>query len=371
MDYPKAVLGTRRLPEMISARYLVANALSLSLVLSLSLGSATAVQAQAAGAATVSMVTLQVVPGPQGQQQVVTPRGMVVPLPGAGVNSNVVQVYMGSQGGYWYIDRYGQTVDLTAAVQQMRAMTAAYQPVPQYAPAPSQPAQSEQSSSSGGSGGGSAVATAAAAGLGAMAGSALTNSLYYNNVPYGTPMYYGAGGRPYYYGAGGNQVYVNRNTTVDNSVENSYAANLQKQQEWYAGHQQRNSEQFQQWQKVEDNPFVNAQHAQAATGGQGERHGRFGRGRRGGDGGQSAGFPGGPGQGDGAGTRLDAGQGASDSPGGRFGGRGRFGGDGGGPLQGGGTGAGIGGGEARSLQGGGGRFAGGGRAGGARGGRRR
>ncbi|HEY9869115.1 MAG TPA: hypothetical protein V6D08_08105, partial [Candidatus Obscuribacterales bacterium] len=330
---------------MISAKYLVANAVSLSLVLSLSIGSATAVQAQAGGAPTVSMVTLQVVPGPQGQQ-VVTPRGMVVPLPGAGVNGNVVQVYMGSQGGYWYIDRYGQTVDLTGAVQQMRAMTGSYQQVPQYAPAPSQPAQSEQSSSSGGSGAGSAVATAAAAGLGAMAGSALTNSLYYNNVPYGTPMYYGAGGRPYYYGAGGNQVYVNRNTTVDNSVENSYATNLQKQQEWYAGHQQRNTEQFQQWQKVQDNPFVNAQHAQAATGAGGERRGRFGRGSRGGDGGESAAFPGGPGQGDGA--RLDNGPGASDGPGGRFGGRGRFGGDGGGALQG------AGGGEARSLQGGGG-----------------
>jgi hypothetical protein len=258
---------------------------------------------------------------------------------------------MGSQGGYWYIDRYGQTVDLTAAVQQMRAMTGSYQPVPQYAPVPSQPQQTEQSSSQGGSGGGSAVTTAAAAGLGAMAGSALANSLYYNNVPYGTPIYYGAGGRPYYYGAGGNQVYVNRNTTVDNSVENSYAANLQKQQEWYNGHQQRNSEQFQQWQKVQDNPFVNPQQARAASGAQGERHGLFGRTRRGGDGGEGAGFPGGPGQGDGA--RLKAGQGASEGPGGRFGGRGRFGADGGGVLQGGG------------------RFGGGGRAGGARGGRRR
>ncbi|MCA9804739.1 MAG: hypothetical protein KC777_22365 [Cyanobacteria bacterium HKST-UBA02] len=40
----------------------------------------------------VAEVTLHVQPGPNGGQLVLTPKGMLVPLPGAGVNGNVVQI---------------------------------------------------------------------------------------------------------------------------------------------------------------------------------------------------------------------------------------------------------------------------------------
>lgn len=287
---------------------LSAGALSLSIALSLCAALPGEVLAQAAGSPgspTVSVVTLQVLPGPNGAEQVVTPRGIVVPLPGAGVNSNAVQIYVGSQGGYWYVDRYGQTVDLTAAVQQMRARTG--QPpqqtaqAPQYAPQPPVQVINEQAPSSGGSGGaGSTLATATAAGLGAMAGAAMTNNNYWNNVPYGTPMYYGAGGHPYYTDPHGNNVNiesnraVNVNNTASTSTSNEYHANnLQKQQEWYSQQARGGSEQFKNWQNQTENPFVRADAAQPGNaGGQDARHGRFGH-RQGQSGTDSGDFQGG------------------------------------------------------------------------------
>ena len=163
----------------------------------------------------VSTVTLQVVPGAQGEN-VITPKGYSVPLPGAGVNSNQVHIYMGAQGGYWYVDRYGQTVDLTSSVAALRGQQGQpVQQVPQYAPVP----QSSSSSSSSSSSGGSGFGTAAAAGLGAMTGAAIAGSTqnypYYHGVPYGTPMYYPHGGGNPYYMNGGNQVNVEHNTNVN------------------------------------------------------------------------------------------------------------------------------------------------------------
>src|SRR5947207_7021247 len=78
--------------------------------------------ASAQGQPNVSVVNLQVQPG-NGGQMVVTPRGLLVPLPGAGVNGNILQLYMGSGGGFWYTDRNGQNVDLTSYVQQVRTQT--------------------------------------------------------------------------------------------------------------------------------------------------------------------------------------------------------------------------------------------------------
>jgi hypothetical protein len=191
----------------------------------------------------VSMVNLQVVANPDGSQSVVTPKGDLAFLPGKGVDGSVAQIYMGSQGGFWYVDRTGQTVDLTPAVDSLKARRARAAQVPQYAPMPEygaygggyngqpsqqqydqqqmqmqqqqlqmqqqqmqmqqqqeQQASQEKSSDGGGRGSGvlSAVGTAAAAGAGAMAGAALSNNRYYN-APYGTPYYYGNGGNPYYY----------------------------------------------------------------------------------------------------------------------------------------------------------------------------
>lgn len=137
----------------------------------------------------VSVVTLQTQPGPGGTQMVVTPKGMVVPLPGPGVNASVVPIYIGANGGYWYVDKNNQQVDLTPAVRAMQANATMSQQatnVPQYAPQPQQ--VTNNYNSSGQSSGGSALGTAAAAGLGAMAGTAMTQS-YYNNVPYGTPIH--------------------------------------------------------------------------------------------------------------------------------------------------------------------------------------
>jgi len=199
---------------------------------------------------TISTVTLQVVPGQEGRQSVITPKGMVVPLPGAGVNSSAVQIYMGSQGGFWYVDRNGQSVDLTEPVHRLMAMQgqAAPQtmPVPQYAPPVQNVYQQAPASSYG-----NPMGTAAAAGLGAMAGSAISNS---NNMPYGTPMYYHPNGNAYYNGTNGNEVTVNQNPTYNKS---GYAS-MQQQQEWYAHQQQANPAQYQSWQQAANqNPFVN------------------------------------------------------------------------------------------------------------------
>ncbi|MBA4074700.1 MAG: hypothetical protein C0508_06620, partial [Cyanobacteria bacterium PR.023] len=154
---------------------------------------------QAGEAPQVSVVTLQTQPGPGGTQMVVTPKGMVVPLPGPGVNASVVPIYIGANGGYWYVDKNNQQVDLTPAVRAMQANATMSQPattVPQYAPQPQQVTNNYNSSGQQSSGT-SALGTAAAAGLGAMAGTAMTQS-YYNNVPYGTPIHYGAAAVPYY-----------------------------------------------------------------------------------------------------------------------------------------------------------------------------
>ncbi|MBX9668157.1 MAG: hypothetical protein K2X93_11085 [Candidatus Obscuribacterales bacterium] len=312
------------------------------------------------GTPTVSTVTLKVVPGPNGGENVITPRGMSVPLPGPGVNSNTVQVYIGSQGGYWYVDRNGENVDLTAAVQQFRAMTGQGGPsqVPQYAAAPAAPVQivnQQTPSSSSGSGAAAGMATAAAAGLGAMAGSAMTgayyNNGYYNHVPYGTPMYYPHGGSPYYVNASGNTVNVahtypttsttnNQATINGGNTNNIHADNFQKQQDWYQKQQQNNPQQFSKWQQSSqgENPFVAQQAGANAEGGRGrfgrreqageaggggEGGGRFGgRFNRGGD--QSAAA--GENNAGGGGLLQQRGEGGG---GGRFGG-GRLGGNGGG-----------------------------------------
>lgn len=324
----------------------------------------------------VSMVTLQVVPGAQGQS-VITPKGMMVPLPGPGVNGNSIQVYMGSQGGFWYVDKNGQNVDLTSYVARMRSMQGGMgqqaQQVPQYAPAPEPVVINNQqtapsSTSSGYGTAGMMMGTAAAAGLGAMAGSAMSNDYYhggyYGNVPYGTPVHYPAGGaHPYYVNASGNSVNVNRSYTGgtatatqnnvnaahvnENEYNNMHASNMEAQSKWYQNQQKANPEQFKSWQQnsAGENPFVNRD-AQSRYGGaataQGEA-GRFGGAAQGGAAQGGAGrFGGGAAQG-------EAGRfgGAAGESGGRFGrgaeasgGGGRFGGRLGGGEGGGGGGGG-------------------------------
>jgi len=298
----------------------------------------------------VSAVTLQVVPGQGGAESVVTPRGMVVPLPGPGVNANSVQIFMGSQGGYWYVDRNGQNVDLTAAVERFRQMSgqmgnmAPQTQIPQYAAAPPVNVYNEQApqnTSGGGSAVGSTLVTATAAGLGAMAGSAMTNSYYnngyYHGVPYGTPVYYPHNGNPYYRGTGGNTVNVDRTYNGGNNTANvnngdinrEHANSFQKQQDWYSNQQRQNPSQFQNWQKSAsgENPFVanrNAGQGGAAQGDAGQQGGRRGLFNRGGGEANAA-------AGTNAGGRFNRGSGQVEpqTQGGRFGnagGGGRFGG---------------------------------------------
>jgi len=201
--------------------------LALSLAINIGLN---ADVATAQGAPQVSVVNLSVQPGTNGGQMVLTPRGVLVPLPGAGVNSNAVQIYMGSTGGFWYVDRTGQTIDLTAYVEQVRRMAGQAQPQqvapPQYAPYPTTYPEQTTNNTTTNNSGGNGVATAAAAGLGAMAGAAMgtmATNPYYNNVPYGTRMYYGNDGRPYYNNENGKNVFVNDDGDV--KWNNVYAAN--------------------------------------------------------------------------------------------------------------------------------------------------
>jgi hypothetical protein len=213
----------------------------------------------------VSMVTLRTEMGPMGQQMVITPKGIPVPLPGPGVAGQAVQVYMGANGGYWYVDKNRQQVDLTGAVQQMqaRASSAAVAPYtpPQYAPAPQTYMQNNP------------AATAAAAGLGAMAGAAMTSGSSWNTVPYGTPIHYGAAAMPYY-NQGGKPVYIN-NSSV-NDVNAYHATAVQEQQAWYHTQQAAQGANYKAWQQPVANPFVASSYANeygAAAGAQAAHYG--------------------------------------------------------------------------------------------------
>ncbi len=220
----------------------------------------------------VSVVTLQTRPGPGGSQMVVTPKGLVLPLPGAGVNGSTVQIYIGAQGGYWYVDKNNETVDLTSIISAMQSAQQT-ENVPQYAPQPEVTNNYNQAPQ--------AATGAAAAGIGAMAGSmlgaAMTNS-YYNNVPYGTPIHYPVGGYPYYH-RGGKPVYINNSTKtanvtqVNNQIYNQHATNLQQQQAWYQKQKTTNSAQWKNWQQKRGtaNPFLSSANGRTPTAAAGGR----------------------------------------------------------------------------------------------------
>lgn len=255
----------------------------------------------------ISVINLQVVKNERGEQNVITPKGDLAPLPGAGVNGGVAQIFFGSQGGFWYTDQTGQTIDLSPTVQELQARRA--QQVPQYAPvAPPQTYEnSTQTQSSRGSGVATAVTTAAAAAGGAMMGSAMTHNYY--NAPYGTPMHYG-NGQPYYYHDGERrefeelnqnqkmviynkrkledqqkqdafkQAQTNRQTNMESRQSQfggqGHEQNFQKQQEWYQNQLKENSHQ---WKKTAENPFASQQFSRDGFS-RGERTERAGRGER-------------------------------------------------------------------------------------------
>ncbi|CAN5280226.1 hypothetical protein BH10CYA1_BH10CYA1_46030 [soil metagenome] len=191
----------------------------------------------------VSMVTLKTEMGPGGQQLVVTPKGVAVPLPGAGVAGQAVQVYMGSNGGYWYVDKHHHQVDLTSSIQRLKAHASAEGgravTPPQYAPPPQSYMQTNSHA-------------AGAASLGAMAGAAMTSGSTWDTVPYGAPVHYGAASQPYY-NQDGKQVVINN--SVDN-VNAYHSSALQEQLAWYRQQQLAQGDNYQVWQQPVINPFI-------------------------------------------------------------------------------------------------------------------
>jgi uncharacterized membrane protein YgcG len=252
-----------------------------------------AAQADNQPAPQISVINLQVVKNERGSQSVITPKGDLAALPGAGVDGAVAQIYFGSQGGFWYTDRTGQTIDLSPTVQELQARRA--QQIPQYAPVSDTSYQNN---------GGSAIATAAAAAGGAALGSAMSHGYY--NAPYGTPMYYGNHGNPYYYNNGerreieelnqNQKMAVHNKRTLEDqqkqealsqrqsnkqaSQENRQAQfsggqqaheqNFQKQQDWYQNQLKENSGK---WKKHDQNPFASNEFSRDSFS-KGERAGR-------------------------------------------------------------------------------------------------
>ncbi|MBC7999252.1 MAG: hypothetical protein IAF58_14980 [Leptolyngbya sp.] len=286
----------------------------------------------------VSMTLYPVVTNEQGQQYVVTKMGPKLPLPGAGLppGTTQVSVYRDQQSNYWYTDKTGQPVEVTAAElqQYMNRMYASHdsyqQQSQQQQPQQQQPQQQQQQSS-----GGSAAMTGLAAAGGAAMGAALTNSAYDNNygyhgVPYGVPMYRGAENKPYYMNSGGNQVYVNnseKNATVMNQWNQQGNWNDKNQWANQANAQQKNE--FKNAQQNYPNAGQNAQNARSAENGQGEqRHGMFGRGGEQGGAGAGAAAAGQQAESHGLGSRFKDREGGAGAAAGANGGRlgGRFGG---------------------------------------------
>jgi hypothetical protein len=210
----------------------------------------------------ISMVTLNTQMSPAGQT-VITPKGYVVPVPGAGVNGPVLQVFMGSKGGFWYVDKNGQQVDLTPTVQRLQGTVMQSQPkapAPQYAPAPmmyaAAPAYSQ--AAPGQSAATTALVGATAAGLGAMTGAAIANSSNensWNHMPYGTPVHYGSNGTKAVYDPNNKTVYA-ANPETNKAGAYHPENTMQQQQNWYKEQQAKQTEAYKNWQKPTTNPFV-------------------------------------------------------------------------------------------------------------------
>jgi hypothetical protein len=199
----------------------------------------------------ISMAILPVQKGEDGQQYIITKAGYKVSVPGLGIapDAKEVAVYRDGANNYWYVDRKGTTQKVThdqlqwtmAQINQQQAAKglsgaagtsnlkdmATKQGMPLQTVSPTQMATGQptpnvivQNTVPGQypypTNGSSAMVTGAAAMGGAMAGSAMVNSMYDNNngyhgIPYGTPCY-NEGGQRYYYGANGARVPIAADT---------------------------------------------------------------------------------------------------------------------------------------------------------------
>lgn len=249
--------------------------LAISLAVSLTMTLAIDVQAQnGQPVGQTSMTLYQVVTDKSGQQYIVTKAGPKLPLPGAGLppGTKQVAIYRDQANNYWYTDRNGTPVEISA--QQLQNYLNNL-----YASQGQESSNNNNSSSGRGLG---ALGTGLAAAGGAAAGAAITNSYYNNNdyyhgVPYGVPIYRAANNKPYYVNTGGNQVYVN------NSVNNSSVMNQWNQQgNWDNRNQWSNQAAAQQAKNAKESTGrfrkrgTNNENADA-----GRLGGRFGRGENG------------------------------------------------------------------------------------------
>jgi hypothetical protein len=171
-----------------------------------------------------SMMLYRVVTLGNGQQFVVTQSGLQIPLPPPGVDprSQELSVYRDPQGNFWYYDRNGAPVKVTAGQIQWKISQLfgnAQQPVQQTTNV------YQQSPSSGSSALTTGVAAATGAAVGGLVAGACNDNYYYG-VPYGVPIYR-AGTRAYYYNNLGKPVYVN-NSTHTNTMINTW----NKQTNW-------------------------------------------------------------------------------------------------------------------------------------------
>jgi len=255
--------------------------LAISLAASLSMTFASDALAQGGQpVGQTSMTLYQVVTDNSGQQYIVTKAGPKLPLPGAGLppGTQQVAIYRDQANNYWYTDRNGRPVEISA--QQLQSyLNKLYASQGQGSNNNNNSSNSSNSSSGRGLG---ALGTGLAAAGGAAAGAAITNSYYNNNdyyhgVPYGVPIYRAANNQPYYVNTGGNQVYVN------NSVHNSSVMNQWNQQgNWDNRNQWSNQAAAQQAKSAKESTgrFRN-RGADKENDGGGRLGGRFGRGEDG------------------------------------------------------------------------------------------
>lgn len=220
------MFGSLKRPLVFNVREFAITGLTLGAIAACFLGSQFGIAsfAQSPNPNQTSMMLYRVVTGGNGQQCVVTKSGLQIPLPPPGVDPRAqeLSVYRDPQGNFWYYDRYGAPVKVTAGQIQWKIsqlLGAAQQPV-------QQTTNVYQESPSSGS---SALTTGLAAATGAAAGGLVAgavNGNYYYGVPYGVPIYR-AGGRSYYYNNLGKPVYIS-NSTHTNMMINTW----NKQTNW-------------------------------------------------------------------------------------------------------------------------------------------
>ncbi len=206
----------------------------------------------------INGVTMSIFPvqrGADGEQYITTRAGFKITVPGLGIapDANEIAVYRNNQNQYWYVDKAGATQAVSEAqlqwtmaqINQQQAMRtiqnqenagAQQQPQQQYAQQPQTVVVNNNTQPS--SGGSTAVVAGLAAATGAMAGSAISNSMYdgaYHGIPYGAACYSAAGHSYYNTADGAHEIPMHTDNPYVNqwSRQQSYDNNSQNRQNAY------------------------------------------------------------------------------------------------------------------------------------------